>query len=417
MLLYKLITFLVYCLIYPVGILKSAGGRSKGELWRGRLGRIPAVGPRAIWMHAASVGEVKVLGYLVDYLRKREPALTMHVTVMTQAGFKTATDQFGNDNDSITLSYFPLDVPPVIRRSLDLIKPASLVIAETEIWPNLISQAAARNIPIVLVNGRMSEKAFKMYWYVRPFLKKLLAQYDRFFFKTETDFERYRCFGVTPDKSLVAGDMKFDAPLLPRSEGRRREVRSRAGVATDHFLLVAGSTRPGEEAILADVFRAVHTKHENFRMIIAPRHLERLGEVKALLEEKGLPYAIYSQTSQADGIVLVDRMGILDDLYLAADLAFVGGTLVDIGGHNILEPVWAGTPIIFGPYLSNVAEAADYILTNNYGAKVGSESDLARLLERVLAGELSFSVKTESDLGSSPTAMAGDYILKRLKRD
>lgn len=385
-------------------------------MWRGRLGLISPLGPRDVWMHAASVGEVKVLGYLIDYLRKQDATLRIHVTVMTRAGFKTATDQLGDKGDSVTLSYFPMDAPPAIRRSLDLINPALLVIAETEIWPNLISQAAQRNIPIVLVNGRMSEKAFRMYRYVRSFTKKLLALYDRFFFKTEGDFERYRHFGVTPGNSVVVGDMKFDAPLLPRSEGRRSEMRARAGVSGDSFLLVAGSTRPGEEAILANLFRAVHAKHKNFRMIIAPRHVERVGEVKALLEEKGLAYNLYGDASTANGIILVDRMGFLNDLYMVADLAFVGGTLVDIGGHNILEPVWAGTPVIFGPYLSNVSEASDYILANSYGAKVASESDLVGLLQQVIAGELSFAVKTENDLCNSPTAMVGDYILKRLRR-
>jgi tRNA (guanine-N7-)-methyltransferase len=415
MFLYRLITFLVYCVLYPVGRRKATRGQGN-ELWRGRLGLIEPLGPRDIWMHASSVGEVKVLGYLIDYLKKQDPKLMIHVTVMTRAGFKTATNQLSDKGDGITLSYSPLDASPIIRRFLDLINPTLLVIAETEIWPNLVNQATQRNIPIVLVNGRMSEKAFKMYRYVRSFMKKLLAPYDRFFFKTEGDFERYRHFGVTPGNSVVVGDMKFDAPLLPHSEGRRSEMRARAGVASDHFLLVAGSTRSGEEAILANIFSAVFAKHNNFRMIIAPRHVERVGEVKVLLEEKGLQCDLYGAASTANGIILVDRMGLLNDLYMAADLAFVGGTLVDIGGHNVLEPVWAGVPVVFGPYLSNVSEAAEYILANSYGAKVTSESDLARLLRQVIVGELSFTVKTENDLRNSPTATAGDYILKRLKR-
>ena len=239
--------------------------------------------------------------------------------------------------------------------------------------------------------------------------------YDRFFFKTEGDFERYRHFGVTPGNSAVVGDMKFDAPLLPRSEGRRREMRARAGIAGDHFLLVAGSTRPGEEAILANVFQAVHSKHKNFRMIIAPRHVERVGEVKTLLEGKGLPYAVYGRVSTAEGIILVDRMGLLNDLYLAADVAFVGGTLVDIGGHNLLEPVWAGTPVLFGPHIANVREAADYIMERNYGAMIRSGSDLASTVTRLIEGTLSFNVKTEHDLAESATAIVGHYVLERLR--
>jgi len=412
MLVYKFITFLIYCLVYPLGRIKIARG---SRFWLGRLGLIDPIGPRSIWMHAASVGEVKVLSYLFDYIKKQEPALTMHVTVMTRAGFKTATDLIGDKDTRITLSYFPLDVRRVISRTLDSIKPALLTIAETEIWPNLINEASKRNIPVVLVNGRMSEKAFQRYQFLRPMFAKLFAQYDRFFFKTEGDLERYQHFGVSQGKSVVTGDMKFDAPLLPRSEGRRREMRARAGAADDSFLLVAGSTRPGEEAILVNVFRTVNAKHKNLRMIIAPRHMERIGEVKALLEKKGLSFDVYGQPPQTAGIILVDRLGILNDLYLAADLAFVGGTLVDIGGHNVLEPVWAGTPVIFGQYLSNVAEAADYILANNYGEKVTSESDLVQLLYQVIIGDLSFAVKTESDWHNSPTAVAGKYILKRLK--
>jgi tRNA (guanine-N7-)-methyltransferase len=412
MFLYKIMTLIVYFVLYIVGRIKAARG---SELWRGRLGLIEPVGPRKLWMHAASVGEVKVLCYLLDYLRKQDATIRVHVTAMTEAGFNTASKRLADKGDSVTLSYFPFDAPPAIRRSLERIKPAMLVVAETEVWPNMISEAAGRNIPIILINGRMSEKAFRAYRFVRALMEKLLAKYDRFFFKTDLDAQRYRYFGVTTDKSEVAGDMKFDAPLSARSEGRRRELRSRVGVAESHFLFVTGSTRPGEEAILADIFTAIHSKYENFRMVLAPRHVDRLGDVKAVLFEKGLPFSVYGETTQGGVIVVIDRMGILNDLYLAADLAFVGGTLVNLGGHNILEPVWAGTPVIFGPYVSNVTEAADYILSHNYGAKVTSESDLTNLLKEILTGRLSFRVKTESDLQTSPTATVGEYILQRLK--
>jgi len=410
--LYKLITFLIYYTLYPVARKKAAKGN---VLWRGRLGFIDPVGPKSIWMHAASVGEVKVLDYLINYLTKQNKSLTIHATVMTPAGLKTAIKLFGDKSDCVTFSCFPLDAPPVIRRTLDIIKPALLVIAETEIWPNLITQAAGRNIPIILINGRMSEKASKRYRFIRSMLTRLLAQYDHFFFKTESDYMRFRKYGVSPDRSVIAGDMKFDAPLLPRSEGRRSEMRFRAGIAADNFLLVAGSTRPGEEIFLANTFRVVHAKYRHFRMIIAPRHIDRAGELISLLKEKGIPCETYGHTSRTNGIVVVDRMGILNDLYMMADLAFVGGTLVDIGGHNILEPVWAGTPVIFGPYLSNVADAADYILENNYGEKVQSESDLTELLIQAIAGNISFTVKTENSRDESSTAIVGEYILKRLK--
>jgi tRNA (guanine-N7-)-methyltransferase len=412
MLLYRMITNCVYCLAWIVGRAKAARGNAK---WRGRLGLIEPVGPKDIWMHAASVGEVKVLTYLLHYLKKQEPHLSVHVTVMTEAGFKTALRTVADADDSVSVSFFPLDAAPVVRRTLERIQPRLLVIAETELWPNCIRLAARKKIPIILVNGRMSEKAFRMYGYIRTTLTGLLAKYDRFFFKTEADASRYRYFGVSLDKAVVAGDMKFDAPLMPRSEGRRREMRARVGAVDDDFLFVAGSTRPGEETALLNVYSAIHDKHPHFKLVMAPRHLERLPEVEALLQQRGISYAVYGEAEPGTSVVLINRMGILNELYLAADLAFVGGTLVDIGGHNILEPVWAGTPVIFGPYLSNVSEAAEYILTHDYGAKVASEQELTILLKNVLAGQRTFRVKTTNDLNVSPSATVGRYILQRLK--
>ncbi len=413
MILYKLVAWLIYGILYPVGRLRimMATGVSR-ELWRGRLGRIDPVSPGGIWMHAASVGELKVIGYLIDHLRSRNSTLTIHITVMTKAGYRLATERMAGVDDTITVSFLPLDASGPVRRTLARIRPAMLVIAETEIWPNLISQAHRGRIPVVLVNGRMSEKSYRRYRLVQKALASLLTGYDRFFFKTESDFRRFRDLGVTAEQAVVAGDMKFDAPLLPRSEGRRQEIRSRAGVAPDDFLLVAGSTRPGEETILADLVTAIGDRQ--LRLVIAPRHVERVAEIKAMLDSKKLPAVIYGQSGH-EPVILVDRMGLMNDLYLAADLAFVGGTLVDIGGHNILEPVWAGTPVLFGPYLSNVAEAAEYIVSHDYGAKIDSGPELAPMVKQVMARDRTFAIKTENDRLTSPTAVIGNYILKKLQ--
>ena len=413
MLLYRLTAWLIYGILYPVGRLRimMATGVSR-ELWRGRLGRIDPVSPGGIWMHAASVGELKVIGYLIDYLRSRNSTLAIHITVMTKAGYRLATERMAGVDDTITVSFLPLDASGPVRRTLDRIRPAMLVIAETEIWPNLISQAHRGRIPVVLVNGRMSEKSYRRYHLVRRALASLLTGSDRFFFKTESDFRRFRNFGVTAEQAVVAGDMKFDAPLLPHSEGRRQEIRSRAGVSPDDFLLVAGSTRSGEETILADLVTVIGDRQ--LRLVIAPRHVERVAEIKAMLDSKKLPAVIYGQSGR-EPVILVDRMGLMNDLYLAADLAFVGGTLVDIGGHNILEPVWASTPVLFGPYLSNVAEAAEYIVSHNYGVGVDSGPELAQTVKQVMARDRTFAIKTENDRLTSPTAVIGNYILKKLQ--
>jgi tRNA (guanine-N7-)-methyltransferase len=208
--------------------------------------------------------------------------------------------------------------------------------------------------------------------------------------------------------------MKFDAPLALKSKQWVDEIRTEVGVTGEHFLLVAGSTRPGEETIILSILAKLRSQYPQLRVVVAPRHLERLGEVEQLIIQAGLPHCLYGDGKPCEAVALVDRMGVLNDLYLAADLAFVGGTLVDIGGHNILEPVWAHTPVLFGPYLDNVADAAEYISANDYGRLVRTAEELGQAIADVIDGRLTFSVKEEEETGRSATAVAGKYILEKL---
>ena len=410
--LYRTFMSVVLALVYPYGRLRAAFG---SKLWRGRLGLIDPRDETDIWMHAASVGETKVLSYLIAYLREKKPDLRIHFTVITSTGFQTARSTFCEADDTpVTVSFFSLDANIAVKRTLDRLRPKMVVVAETEIWPNLIAQCSARSIPLVLVNGRMSESSFGRYRLITKPLSSLLSRYSRFFFKTEQDQERYAHFGVKPEKSVVAGDMKLDAPLLPRSEDGIRQMRHQLGVTEEQFIFVAGSTRPGEEEILLDAYRAVRDNHPRIRLVLAPRHLERLNEIRALLESRNITYYLYGQKPLEDAVILIERMGILNDIYMAADLAFVGGTLVDIGGHNILEPVWAGTPVLFGPYLNNVTEAAEYITDHDYGQRVESSEEMTALLEEIISGARTFERKTADHPAHSAAAEAGSYILEQL---
>jgi 3-deoxy-D-manno-octulosonic-acid transferase len=407
--LYRLAMSIAYSAIYPYARLRASGGK---ELWRGRIGLIPEVGPRDVWLHAASVGEAKVASYLVDYLRKRRSDISIHVTVMTTSGFEAARKLLPAD---VTMSYFPIDSRGAIARVFERIQPKLIGVAETEIWPNLVNVAADKQVALVLFNGRMSDKAFKRYRYIKTFLGKLLDSYSRFFVKTIQDLERFTFFGVPRDRVEVAGDMKFDAPLMMRSEGRIKELRYRAGIGDEDFLLVAGSTRPGEEELLIDEYLTIKANHPHFRLLLAPRHVERAGEVAALLQARSIPFHIYGQEPVSDNVVIVDRMGILMELYQAANLAFVGGTLVMIGGHNVLEPVWAGTPVVFGPSCDNVLEAAGHVLQHDFGVQIQSASELGALVEEMISGTRTFKQKTETDLHESATASAGEYILRKIQ--
>ncbi|MBU0985396.1 MAG: hypothetical protein KKA42_16095, partial [candidate division Zixibacteria bacterium] len=335
-------------------------------------------------------------------------------TAVTAQGYRIAAKKAGAN---LTVSFFPLDAGPVMARMIATLQPKAIVIAETEIWPNLIRQAAARDIPIILVNGRMSPKAHSRYRKIGGTLTRLLTHYDRFFFKSAEDQERYGSFGVSGRQSVVAGDMKFDAPLLARSAARIDAIRRSLSVGEDQFLFVAGSTRAGEEQLLLDLYRTVKSQHPSFRMVLVPRHIERAQEVRTLVDVHGFGVRLYGDAAQAppEAITVVDRMGILNDLYLAADLAFVGGTLVEIGGHNLLEPVWARTPVVFGPSLGNVEEPAAYILEHNYGCRVENGDELARVVAEVISGTRTFSEKTDTEMTHSATAQVGGYILQRIQ--
>jgi len=365
------------------------------------------------------VGEVKVIGYLVDYLLAHRPELKIHVTTMTMTGYNTARAGLG---DRAGVSVCPLDAIRPMRRFLDCGRPRALVVAETEIWPNLLTEAVWHGAKIVLVNGRLSERALGKYRLIGGTIKSLLLHYDRIFPKTEADRDRFVSLGAPPDKLTVTGDMKFDAPLLPRPENRVRELRARLGTGDHQFLLLCGSTRPGEEQQIIEVYRRIKSDHPRLRLALAPRHPHRADEVAALVTSAGLTCNRFSAaetpgngTAPDDAVALVDVMGMLGELYTAADLAFVGGTLVPIGGHNVLEPVWAGTPVVFGPHLANVTEAAEYIVSRHYGVCVRTADALAELVTQMLAGERAFDTRSSEDLQRSPTAGAGDYILELLR--
>jgi len=239
--LYRLITTLLYWIAYPYGRTRASSG---DHVWQGRLALLSTFEQADIWLHAASVGESKVVGFLVGALLKQKPELRLHVTTVTRAGFEAAAKSLKGKAD---VSVFPLDAPAPMRTMLQLIRPRILAIAETEIWPSLIIEASEQKVKIVQFNARMSERGVRRYLRVKGAISRLLGHYDRFFVKSELDRERFSTFGIDPSSAEVTGDMKFDAPLTLGSEGRNREVRDWMGMTETAFLFVAGSTRKGEE--------------------------------------------------------------------------------------------------------------------------------------------------------------------------
>ncbi len=379
--------------------------------WQGRFAQITSLSTVDIWIHAASVGEVKVIGHLIHYLISQKEDVKIHITTMTKTGYETACELYKSENLAVT--QFPFDTKALMVKTFDIIKPKLLVIAETEIWPNCILEAEKRKIPVVLVNGRMSVKAFKRYKLLQQSFGFLLRKYNKLFVKSSDDAKRFSTF-ANEIQIQIAGDMKFDAPLLERTKEKVNGIRIACGIETDSYILVAGSTRPGEEEMLADLFLKIIKEHKAFNLIIAPRHIERVDEIKNMLQKKNIQFKLYGSSSKHESVILVDKVGLLQKLYLAADLTFVGGTLVEIGGHNLLEPVWASVPVLFGDSIYNVNESAEYIMNNNYGMQVRNSAELTQKVQSHIAGELQFATKSSNDLEASTTRHIGDNLLELL---
>jgi 3-deoxy-D-manno-octulosonic-acid transferase len=319
-----------------------------------RLGRSPqrlASQPNRplIWIHAVSVGEVLAVSGLVSELRRRHPQHQVVVSTTTDTGQKLAGKRFGEEN----VFYFPMDFGFAIRPYLRLLRPQLIVIAETEFWPNFLRLAHASGARIAVVNARISDRSFPRYRQWRFLLTRVLAAVDLFLAQTEEDARRLGEIGASKERVQVTGNLKFDVPSppLPPIVARLKEVIESAGP-----VIVCGSTVEGEEPLLLRAFENILASHPRTVMILAPRHPERFTEVARLLESLGIRFwrrSLWNGDALAGGVLLVDSIGELAALYSLADIAFVGGSLVPRGGHNIIEPAQHGVPIVVGNHTEN----------------------------------------------------------------
>jgi 3-deoxy-D-manno-octulosonic-acid transferase len=326
-----------------------------------RLGQVPArlaENPLpAIWVHAVSVGEVLAIVGLVGELRSRFPQYRVVVSTTTDTGQKLARARFGESS----VFYFPLDFGFAIRPYLRRLRPALVVIAETEFWPNFLRLVRASGARIAVVNARISDRSWPGYRRWRFFLARVLRPVDLFLAQTETDRKRLLQIGAPASRIHVSGNLKFDAappaplPIVATLRGSFQN----AGAGP---ILVCGSTVDGEEALLVRAFEAVLAQHARAVMLLAPRHPERFQEVAQLLGKSSVRFWRRSQWKDeglAGGVLLLDSIGELAALYALGDLAFVGGSLVPRGGHNILEPAQQGIPIIVGEHTENFRDIVE----------------------------------------------------------
>lgn len=378
---YQLIAWLIFIVVFPFFLIYSGitGKHRQGLGQRlGFLGAIPrADGPGLrIWLHAASVGEVQVARALVDEIRKQLPGSSLLLSTVTRQGLAVAKKQL----KGIPCILAPLDLYGIINRALQAFQPDMYICLETELWPEILRQARKNGCRLLLLNGRMSERSFKNYLKIRGFMESILSGFEAIAVIQKTDAARYAALGATPEQLKIVGNAKYDLGFTLPEAATTERYRNWLGLRPDQPVFLAGSTHTGEEELLVEVYRRLQGPHPDLVWLIAPRHLSRLEELKKLLTGQGLEYDCFSEvkkTGRRRKIILVDSMGDLAGLYSVARYIFCGGSLVNRGGHNILEAAVWGKPVVYGPSMKDFADAKELLESAQAGFPVATPQEAA----------------------------------------
>lgn len=342
----------------------------------------PPSGRRAVWIHAVSVGEVIAALPLVDALHARHPEWPLVVSTVTETGASVVRARL---DGVATHRYFPLDFPGAVRRVVGALDPAVLVCMETELWPNVLRELGRRGVPVMIANGRLSDRSFRRYSRVRSLMRPMLAGVRVLAMQSDEDARRMLMLGAPPERVVVTGNLKHDAG--PAGAGAAELWRRLLGLPSGRPAWIAGSTHRGEDEAVIAAHAAVRARVPELALIVAPRHPDRVAEVMALLRARGLPAVRRSELTapgMGDRVVVLDTVGELAALYGVADVVFVGGSLVDAGGHNMLEPARLGKPVLMGPHTANFREIATVLLEGGGAAVVRDAGELAARLGELL---------------------------------
>ncbi|WP_375123034.1 lipid IV(A) 3-deoxy-D-manno-octulosonic acid transferase [Pseudomonas sp. LW8] len=346
--------------------------------------RMPTLQPGGIWVHAVSVGESIAAAPMIRALLDRYPTLPITVTCMTPTGSERIQALFANE-PRIQHCYLPYDLPCAAARFLDRVQPRLAVIMETELWPNHIHQCAKRGIPVALANGRLSQRSAKGYGRFSKLTAPMLAEMSLLAVQTEAEAQRFRDLGARSETVEVTGSIKFDLTIDPQLLQRAAELRSQ-WQAQDRPVWIAASTHEGEDEVVLDAHRRLLGRHPDALLILVPRHPERFNSVFDLCQREGFATVRRSTGANVDAqtsVLLGDTMGELLFLYALADSAFVGGSLVPNGGHNLLEPAALAKPVLSGPHLFNFLDIAAQLREAGALAEVDDAEGLAVEVQRL----------------------------------
>ncbi|PYM17041.1 MAG: 3-deoxy-D-manno-octulosonic acid transferase [Candidatus Rokuibacteriota bacterium] len=350
----------------------------------GYTGRETARMPHG-WLHAVSVGEAIAAAPIVAGVRGLYPDLPLVMTTVTATGAHVVRERYRAD---VEHRYLPLDLPGAVRRVTATIDPAFLILMETELWPNLLRHLCRLEVPVMVANGRLSDRSFPRYRLARPFVQKVLDCVTVFAMQSEEDARRAVALGARPDRVFVTGNVKADA--VADQTGSKERWRGLLGLAPAQRAWVAGSTHAGEEDALLDAHAVLRREVSDLVLVLAPRHPERVSDVLRRIAARGWDAVRRSELPRpkaADTVIVLDTVGELAELYAIAEVVFVGGSLVPAGGHNVLEPAQREKPVLFGPHTENFREATSLLLDRGGAIRVQSSDDLARELGRLLRDE------------------------------
>jgi 3-deoxy-D-manno-octulosonic-acid transferase len=372
-------------LLHPLAVVLSWGDallsrlkRGRESFFRERLGFYPGSersaleGARVVWVHAASAGEANAVTPLLRELRKARPAVRVVLTTSSRTGRRAAREE--RVADAVFLA--PLDLPRPVSRAFRAFRPALLAVAETEIWPLLYERCARNRVPLLTVNGRLSDRSFPKYRRFRPLFSGPLAHVDSFLMQTRADADKVRALGAPEERIRIAGQMKYD--VAPPHPSKVADLRRGLGLRGDEPLFALGSVRDGEEDSLFQALKELLRMVPAAKVLVAPRHMRNVPVYTAKLESIGLQWTLRSGIGPVRPwrVMVLDTFGELTAAYALCRGAFVGGTLVPIGGHNLVEPALCKVPVCYGPHTANVREADEALTASGGGVRMRDASDL-----------------------------------------
>ncbi len=360
-----------------------------------RLGHLPPGFPASqagdggaechlLWVHAVSLGEVVAAAPLIRELKARNPKRQVIVSTVTETGREAVEQRLAGVAQHC---YAPLDFPWVVGRVVDRLRPQAFLFVETELWPNLLKACARRRIPTMMINGRLSTRSFKGYRIIKPFWRRVLGQVTAFLMQSDRDVTRVIELGAPGERVVRTGNLKFDQPLPEKGQGARGMTRQALGLEENEELLVAGSTHRGEEEQLLESYARLRDSRPSLVLMLAPRHVERASEVEAAARAAGFAVVRRSQMESGEPVrtrpgtprvIVLDTRGELAQVYRHGVLAFIGGTLVPVGGHNLLEPALWSKPVFFGPHTDHCSEVAELLVQSGGGIQVRDHRQLTQ---------------------------------------